>query len=47
VLRINKYHAKYPPVHVMVAAYFGIGKKKLVNERDESGLSLLDQLPQG
>ena len=25
---LNKYHAKYPPLHIMVAAYLGIGGKE-------------------
>lgn len=48
---MNLYWADNPPVHVMVAAYFGIGTNKKTSntgrarEVDENGQSLLDLLP--
>lgn len=47
---ITKYQKDNPPLHVMVAAYFGIGKDSSSGnaaERDGDGNSLFDMLPMG
>jgi len=45
---MTKYWTDNPPVQVMIAAYFGIGKKKdKAAERDDEGNSLFDLLPRG
>ncbi len=48
---MTEYWKENPPLHVMVAAYFGISKDKGGNHRpselDENGNSLFDLLPQG
>lgn len=40
---LRRYWEHSPPVHKMVAAYFGIGKKP--SEVNENGDSLLDLFP--
>lgn len=42
LLHINKYQQDNPPIHAMIASYFGDGKK---SETNESGESLFDLFP--
>ena len=42
LLHINKYQKDNPPIHAMIAGYFGIGKKP---ETNENGESLFDLFP--
>ena len=55
---ITKYQNSNPPLHLMVAAYFGVGKDGGSGEsktfktgtdlgRDENGSSLFDMIPMG
>jgi len=41
---LSKYWRDYPPVHIMVAAYLGIGKTEK-KEVDDDGNSLFDLFP--
>lgn len=42
LLSINQYHKESPPIHTMIASYFGIGKK---SETNENGETLFDLFP--
>jgi len=45
---MTDYWADYPPAHVMIAQYFGIGKSKdKPSEIDGDGNSLFDLFPSG
>lgn len=41
-MSLNKYWRDYPPTHMMVGAYFGLGKKK--RETDEEKKQNFDAL---
>lgn len=43
LLHINKYQKDNPPIHAMIAGYFGIGGNK--TETNENGESLFDLFP--
>lgn len=45
VKEINAYQKHSPPVHIMVAAYMGVGKSSGPKEVDENGQSLFDLVP--
>ena len=52
VQAITNYQKKCPPIHLMIAAYMGVGEKKEPGEKDaqagldENGMSLFDMFPQ-
>lgn len=41
---LSGYWRRHPPMHIMVAAYLGVGDKP-ARERDEDGTSLFDLFP--
>lgn len=45
---LNAYHKKYPPTHILVAAYMGAGEAgKPAAESQPDLLQVLQQFPQG
>ena len=45
LFEIYAYQKHSPPVHIMVAAYLGVGIEKKAGELDENGQSLFDLVP--
>lgn len=41
---ITTYQQENPPIHILIAAYLGVGKAKSA-ETDENGQSLFDLFP--
>jgi hypothetical protein len=42
---LSTYWRAHPPVHLMVAAYLGLGEKPKAPEMVDNGLSLFDVMP--